>query len=264
MPTDKKATVKESLTVENKDKPPALGAAPCYASSCGRVALYNGDCLEIASSLQGVDALITDPPYGISYYHSGGGREGTHGLQGGDIVTAKAKAWSGKESMIIGDDKPFDPTPWLQYPVVILWGGNHFSDRLPKNPKWLIWDKIVVPETYGKFSFADCEMAWTNQKGTARIYKQLWQGCRREGESNAEGKLHPNQKPIALMQWCMDQAKLPESCTVLDPYMGSGSTIIAAIRTGRKAIGIEKDPKHFKTSVERITKEIAQGDLFFG
>jgi site-specific DNA-methyltransferase (adenine-specific) len=226
------------------------------------VELYCGDSLDIAPTLQGVDALISDPPYGMGYFHGGNVKGGTETLQGGNPKTARAKAYAGAGAMIIGDDKPFDPTPWLQYPSVILWGGNHFSDKLPKNPKWLIWDKIVVPETYGKFSFADCEMAWTNQKGTARIYKQLWQGCRRSGESNAEGKLHPNQKPIMLMQWCMEQAKVPEGATVLDPYMGSGSTIIAAIRTGRKAIGIEKDPEHFKNAVERIKRELAQGDLF--
>lgn len=236
-------------------------SAHCYASSCGRVTLYLGDSLAIAPTLKGVDALISDPPYGISYFHSGGGGRSST-LEGGDPATARAKAYAGVGAMIIGDDKPFDPTPWLQYPSVILWGGNHFSDKLPKNPKWLIWDKIVVPETYGKFSFADCEMAWTNQKGTARIYKQLWQGCRREGESNAEGKLHPNQKPIMLMQWCMEEAKLPESCTVLDPYMGSGSTIIAAIRTGRRAIGIEMDPTHYEAAKARIINELRQGDLF--
>lgn len=243
----------------------ALAGTPCYASSCGRVTLYLGDCMDIAPKLQGVDALITDPPYGISYFHSGGGRVGPrHSLEGRNIETAKAKASSGKQAMIIGDDKPFDPAPWLQYRAVILWGGNHFSDKLPQNPKWLIWDKIVVPETYGKFSFADCEMAWTNQKGTARIYKQLWQGCRRAGESNVEGKLHPNQKPVMLMQWCMEQAKLADSCTVLDPYMGSGSTIIAAIRTGRRAIGIEIDPKHYEKALRRIKKELAQGSLSLG
>ena len=78
------------------------------------------------------------------------------------------------------------------------------------------------------------------------------------------GTLHPTQKPVPLMAWCMDKAKVPEGATVLDPYMGSGSTIIAAIRTGRKAIGIEKDPEHFKNACERIKRELAQGDLFNG
>lgn len=225
------------------------------------VELYAGDCLEIAPTLRNIDAIISDPPYGISYFHSAVGGASSK-LKGGAANTARAKSWRGKDAMIIGDDQPFDPTPWIQYPKVVLWGANHFSHRLPQSSKWLVWDKIVVPETYGKFSFADCEMAWTNQKGTARIYKQLWQGCRRAGESNAEGKLHPNQKPVALMQWCIEQANVPEGATVFDPYMGSGSTILAAIRTGRKAIGIEKDPKHFKTAVERIQREFDQGNLF--
>jgi site-specific DNA-methyltransferase (adenine-specific) len=142
---------------------------------------------------------------------------------------------------------------------IVLFGANHFSARLPTSGKWLIWDKIVFPESYGKFSFSDCEIAWTNIKGAARIYKQLWQGCRRHGESNKEGKLHPNQKPIALMTWVMDEIKVPLGATVCDPYMGSGTTALACIRTGRKFVGIEKDPQHFETAVKRIRHEVSQG-----
>lgn len=222
------------------------------------VTLYFGDCLDIAPKLPKVDALISDPPYGIGYYHSGG--EGTRVSLKGGSYNALATSFSGKESMILGDDKPFDPSPWLNYPIVCLWGGNHYSDKLPKRSKWLIWDKIAFPQSYGKFSFSDCEMAWTSLDGAARIYQQLWQGCRRSGEGN-ERKLHPNQKPISLMEWCMQQVKVPVKATVLDPYMGSASTGVACIRTGRNFIGIEKDRNHFDNARRRMENELSQTQL---
>jgi site-specific DNA-methyltransferase (adenine-specific) len=222
------------------------------------VTLIHGNCLECLPIE--ADAVISDPPYGIGYFHSGGGGASSK-LSGGPANTARAKSWSGKTAMIKNDDTPFDPAPWLKYPVVCLFGANHYSDALPRSAKWLIWDKIVVPETYGKFSFADCEMAWTNAKGTARIYKHMWQGCRRAGESNKEGKLHPNQKPIMLLQWVMEQTGVPSGATVLDPYMGSGTTGIACIRTGRKFIGIEIDAGHFATARARLENELRQGLL---
>ena len=222
------------------------------------VTIIRGDCracLPIEA-----DAVISDPPYGIAYFHSGGGGQAIK-LLGGAVNTARAKGFRGKDAMIHGDAQPFDPSPWLSFGIVALFGANHYSDKLPKSAKWLIWDKIVVPETYGKFSFADCEMAWTNQKGTARIYKHLWQGCRRAGESNKGGKLHPNRKPVELMMWTMDQCGVPEGATVLDPYMGSGTTGIACIRTGRNFIGIEIDAGHFETARKRLENELRQGVL---
>lgn len=76
--------------------------------------------------------------------------------------------------------------------------------------------------------------------------------------------IHPTQKPVELMAWCMEQAKVPEGALVLDSYMGSGTTGIACIRTGRRFVGIEKDPTHYATALKRITDELAQGDLFLG
>jgi len=219
------------------------------------VTIIQGDCL--ACLPIDADAVISDPPYGIGYFHSGGRGGGTMR----NPEAARAKAFQGKDAMIVGDNHAFDPRPWLQFKIVVLFGANHYSDKLPKSAKWLIWDKIVVPETYGKFSFADCEMAWTNQTGTARIYKHLWQGCRRAGESNKGGKLHPNRKPVELMMWTMDQCGVQEGTTVLDPYMGSGTTGIACIRTGRKFIGIEIDPAHFETARKRLENELRQGLL---
>jgi site-specific DNA-methyltransferase (adenine-specific) len=214
------------------------------------VELYLGDCREIAPSLQGVDAIISDPPYGMNWNTNGRRFSGGH--------RDRAKEWSrGRDwgKAIEGDTVPFDPAPWLEYPKVVLFGSNHFGRRLPVGTK-LIWIKRH-PNAFGTF-LSDAEEAW--MKGGHGIY------CKQgpHPESMAKERAHPTQKPVELMAWCMDKAKMPEGATVLDPYMGSGSTIIAAIRTGRKAIGIEKDPTHFQTAVDRIRRELAQGDLFLG
>jgi len=208
------------------------------------VEVWLGDCLEIAPTLQGVDAVISDPPYGMDWtcnVTSMAGRKGSGG-----------KDWGKK---IEGDNQPFDPSPWLAWEKVVLFGSNHFGQRLPLGTT-LVWIKRLDP-AFGTF-FSDAELAW--MKGGHGVY------CKRDLSMNGEAltRIHPTQKPVPLMSWAMDKAKVPEGATVLDPYMGSGSTIIAAIRTGRKAIGIEKDPEHFKNAVERIKRELAQGDLFRG
>jgi site-specific DNA-methyltransferase (adenine-specific) len=227
----------------------AFHEATCYASSCGRVTLYLGDCEAIAPTLQGVDAVISDPPYGIAFQHSGGGNGKGQGK------------WLAKTCTIHGDDKPFDPSPWVEYPICLLWGADHYAQSLPYGG-WLIWDKLGGREDFGDV-FSDAEIAWQNRKATCKIFRHLWKGLIRQGMGGVK-RLHVSEKPIPLMAWSMDQAKVPEGATVLDPYMGSGSTIIAAIRTGRKAIGIEIDPGHYATAVERIKNELAHGDLFLG
>ena len=212
------------------------------------VELYLGDSLEIAPSLQGVDAVISDPPYGMDWNPE------TTRFSGGNNPSQRSAGRNDRRK-VMHDDEPFDPSPWLAWDKVVLWGMHHFAQRLPVGSV-LTWIKRN-DEAYGSF-LSDAELAW--MKGGYGVY------CRRDLSMNAETatRIHPTQKPVPLMAWCMDKAKVPEGATVLDPYMGSGSTIIAAIRTGRKAIGIEKDPEHFKNAVERIKRELAQGDLFLG
>lgn len=221
------------------------------------VILINADsnCTQIKC-----EAIVSDPPWGIGYFHSGGSSGKTSTLKGDGAMQAKAKSYAGNKPFILGDDVPFDPTPWLCFKTVIFFGANHFAQKLPPG-RWITWDKIVNPKQYGKLSFSDCEMIWANKKGPSRIYKQLWQGCRREGECNREGKLHPNQKPIRLMQWLMDELSIPADATVCDPFMGSGTTGIACIRSGRKFIGIEKDHKHFMVAISRIERELSAPQL---
>lgn len=218
------------------------------------VELYLGDCREIIPTLEGVDACVSDPPYGISWDTK------ESRFAGG---TRASKDWQAIE----GDDVEFDPRHLLHFERCVLFGYPYFAKHLPIG-NTLIWDKR---HKNGKSWLSDAEMAWSKSQYKklgahaggygCHIFQHTWQGFVR---SEPDPKIHPTQKPVAVMSWVMDKANVPDGATVLDPYMGSGSTIIAAIRTGRKAIGIEKDPEHFKNACERIKRELAQGDLFLG
>lgn len=209
---------------------------------CG-VTLYQGDASEITVK---ADAVVTDPPYGNGYKSNG-------------CCLGKKGAWkpSKKPVEMEWNEKPFDPSPWLKYRNVIMWGANHYASKLPDSPAWLVWDKR---DGTGENNLSDCEMAWCSEGGSARLKRHLWMGLCRDSEIGEH--LHPTQKPVVVMAWCMEKGKVPEGATVLDPFMGSGSTAIACIRTGRNFIGIEKDPEHFETARKRIEAELAQGDLF--
>jgi site-specific DNA-methyltransferase (adenine-specific)/modification methylase len=198
------------------------------------VELYCGDCRDILPLLA-FDAIITDPPYGIGFASqptTGGRRRGQ-----------RRERWD--------DETPSDVV--LKLPeftsICAIWGGNYYE--LPCTRGWLVWRKPDAPP-----SMAHGELAWTNQDKNLRVID--WS----ISATNPERVGHPTQKPVRVMTWTMEQVGVPDNATVIDPFMGSGSTIVAAIRTGRKAIGIEKDPEHFKTAVERIKRELAQGDLF--
>jgi site-specific DNA-methyltransferase (adenine-specific)/modification methylase len=215
----------------------------------GNITLYCGDCLKILPTLEpgSADCVIADPPYGIGYSTGGGGG----GFKNKD-KGRYPKTFTG-DDLVIGDDKPFDPAPILALNLPsILWGGNHYASRLPDSAAWLIWYKRFSPT-----DFADCEIAWTNLGGVARVFRHLWNGGIRASEHGTP-RLHPTQKPVALMEWCL--SFLPDATTILDPYMGSGTTGVACIRTGRKFIGIEKHPPYFAIAVKRIQTEIDARD----
>jgi len=214
----------------------------------GNATLYLGDCLEILPSLPPVAAVIADPPYGIGYSHAGNDRKG---IGGGKYATKVAR------QKIIGDDNAFDPAPWLEFPIVILWGANHYADKLPPKSSWLVWDKRASSNHSN--DFADCELAWSSLGGVARMFRHHWDGMMKASERGIP-RVHPTQKPIALMKWCIEQAGKPQ--IILDPYMGSGTTGIATHELGLQFIGIEIDRKHFETACERI--EQAQRQLCLG
>lgn len=203
------------------------------------ISICHGDCREILPTLPVADLLIADPPYGINYSHSGGGLlNGKPCRQG----TAKVR--------VTGDDVAFDPAHLLSFPKLILWGANHYSDRLPASRGWMIWDKREATTTN---SMSDCEMAWTNFLGTARLFHHLWNGLAKASEHGIE-RLHPTQKPVALMAWCIKFA--PEARSVIDPYCGSGPTLEACKDLGLSAIGIEIEEKYCEIAAKRLSQEV--------
>lgn len=201
-----------------------------------------GDCLEILTTLDtgSVDAVITDPPYGMDWNtkHSRF-KPGPNGYGGQGTNTDFAP--------IVGDATPFDPTPWLDFQRVVFFGYHHFASRLPVGTV-LVWIKRN-DSAFGSF-LSDAELAW--MKGGHGVY------CHRDmsiyGESR--NKVHPTQKPVEIMKWCMDKAKIPIGATVLDPYMGSGTTGVACVQTGRNFIGIEIEPRYFGIAQRRINQAI--------
>jgi len=196
------------------------------------VTLILGDCKDIVPSLS-FDAVVTDPPYGVNH-NPGSGR-----------MSKIGKA-------IMGDLTPPELRWMGAYPAVV-WGGNNFCDQLPRSTGWLVWDK-----THAKTcEHSQAELAWTNTVRTVRLHREAYHGFMRQ----RDGWFHTHQKPVNLMAWAMTW--LPQDVTVLDPYMGSGTTGLAAIRTGRRFIGIELDPEHFETAEQRIRRELEAGTFDF-
>ena len=218
-----------------------------------RYHLHLGDCLEVLKSLPdgSVDAVITDPPYGINYVN-GAARAGAH--------TGGYEAANRNTAPIHGDDKPFDPSPWLGFPTVLMFGANKFARRLPEGGRWLAWNKLGDKEPWD--TFADVEFAWHSAGGADKIFSHLWKGLCQKGSGVRRD--HPTQKPVALMRWCIQQCKLPEGTTILDPFMGSGTTGVAALQMGCKFIGCEIEPKYFNIAKRRIEAEARQKTMDFG
>jgi site-specific DNA-methyltransferase (adenine-specific)/modification methylase len=202
--------------------------------------LILGDCREIIGDLT-FDAVCTDPPYGIA--ESGKKNASRRGLAPprdyGDFAWDNARA-----DLSILPDCPR-----------IIWGGNYYP--LPPAPRWLVWDK----ENSG--DFADGEMAWCSVPGAMRIFRWQWNGFIRKGEMdktrNPVFRVHPTQKPVALMEWCL--GFLPNAQTILDPFMGSGTTLIACERLARNGTGIELDPDYFDMACKRVDEATRQPDL---
>ncbi len=210
----------------------------------GGATLYLGDNAEVLPLLPKVDLVLTDPPYGIN--------ENTKKNMSRGCIAKPT------------DYGTFD---WDKAPVpqalidsviaagthAIVFGGNYYV--VPPATCWLIWGKVN-----GTNDFADCEMAWTNLPKAVRLHRQMWNGMLREGEERGVQRVHPTQKPVALMAWCIEQVKVAE--TILDPFMGSGTTGVAAARLGRQFIGIERDEKYFEIACKRIEQAVSQGQLF--
>lgn len=204
----------------------------------GECTLYLGDCREILPTLGKVDAVVTDPPYGI-------GKDGQARTTGGN---GGRKAYE-----FLGWDAE-RPDPELFDLILasadqhVIWGGNYFADLFPPTGKWLVWDKGQ------RINQSDGELAWTSRSGALRIFDK------NRVALLIEGAEHPTQKPIEIMKWSILQLDAPS--TILDPFMGSGTTGVACVKLGRRFIGIEREPTYFDIACRRIEAAYKQPDLF--
>jgi site-specific DNA-methyltransferase (adenine-specific)/modification methylase len=205
--------------------------------------LYCGDSREIVPGLAAVDAVVTDPPYGI-------GEAAGKNKSRGKLATSKD----------YGDDEWDNAPPpgWLILLLreksrwQVIFGGNFYS--MPPSSCWLVWDK-----ENGQTDFADAELAWTNLPKAVRLKRWMWHGMLRAGGEDRGD--HPTQKPIKIMEWAL--TLLPEpSQTILDPFMGSGTTGVACVNLGRSFVGIERERKYFDVACQRIESAYAQQRLF--
>ncbi len=191
----------------------------------GPCRLILADCMDVLPTLSGVDAVVTDPPYGIGASSMNFGMWRTSRMEKGN--------WDSEVpdlSAIVAMSLP-----------AVIWGGNYFS--LPASRHWLVWDKGAG---FKNRDFAECEMAWCSEDGNARVLTRDPLAC-----GDYRDKQHPTQKPVSVMEWSLSHV---DGETILDTFMGSGTTGVACIRTGRQFIGIEKEPKYFDIACKRIRR----------
>ena len=219
----------EPATTAARVEPFELPFEPYYSDE--RCTIFNHDCRKVLPWLPAFDLLLTDPPYGIG--EDGGRFRGRKGeghrvlpKKGWDVVRPGRAVF---ELMLDSSDSQ------------AIWGGNYFADLLPATRGWLYWDKKMGGD------FSDGELAYTSRDAVLRSFSFCNKG---------HGKQHPTQKPVALMRWCLSFS--PDAVTVLDPFMGSGTTLVASKLEGRKALGIELDEEYCEIAADRLR----QGVLF--
>jgi DNA modification methylase len=190
--------------------------------------IIQGDCLDVLKDFSdgSVDLVLTDPPYGIGW----------------NTNYSRFSRGTADKTPILNDTQPFDPAPFLGYPVVVLFGANHYADKLPSG-SWLIWDKRN-PD--GTSFLSDGEIAWCS-KGRGVYIKSISAQWHR----SVAGGLHPTQKPVALMEWILERYSSPNDL-ILDPFCGSGTTCVAAKKLGRRYIGIDISEEYCKIARERL------------
>jgi site-specific DNA-methyltransferase (adenine-specific) len=210
------------------------------------ITIYHGDCREILPTLGKFDLLLTDPPYGTGGkpYH-GGGR---HRRSGARQLTGRA---------VEGDAQPYEPAPDIALaPAAVLWGAHNYASRLPDSPLWLAWDKKCGKAADG--IMGDVDLAWVrgHRFKAVRVFRHMWAGVLRASEVG-HGSLHPTQKPVALMSWCL--SFFPEARTVVDPYMGSGPVAKACADAGLRYVGVELVEAYCEVAANRLAQEVMFG-----
>jgi DNA modification methylase len=211
--------------------------------------VVHGDCLELVGQIRGkdfdlIDAVVSDPPYGISY---------RSGKNSRNSISSTGKRFT---ESIYGDREPFNPEPWLFFPVCVFTGAQHFYTKLTPNGSLHAWDKRG---DYKPLDQSDSDIVWSSRKLNSRTFHCVWRGLCRNVEIT-EPILHPTQKPVELMAWCIELAGPAK--TILDPFCGSGSTLVAAAKLGRHFLGFEMSPEYCEIARKRIAAVEAQPTLF--
>lgn len=212
---------------------------PYYDDGKG-IVIYHGDNREVLPLIGRHDLLLTDPPYGIGRANGMGGGGG--GLDPRKRLVRKYEGgWD--------EEKPGVDALRLMIEKAnksIIWGGNYFTDLLPQSNKWLVWDKVQTMPSY-----SDAELAWTNLEGnTVTMFRQCGAGML----AVEKDRFHPTQKPLALMKWCL--SLFPEAKSVLDPFLGSGTTAVACKDMGLSCTGIEAEERYCEIAANRLRQEV--------
>ena len=213
---------------------------PYWQSADGAITVYHAPCEEMIASVLPVGevALVhADPPYGVA--------EQTNRATKGRAILAPCNDFPA----VVGDDRPFDPAFLLALNrPTVLWGANHYSDRVPGSPSWLIWDKR---DGMSSNDNADCELAWSNLVGPARLFRHRWNGMIKASEGDCR-RVHPTQKPIALSAYVFGRAKLKRGDLVFVPYLGSGPDLPAAQAMGLRVIACDVERWCCDTAIGRL------------
>lgn len=233
-----------SNATESVAEPAGLALEYMEPSACvtsGRVGLAHGWALLWNCACEDVPmpeaaAAITDPPYEIGKAW----KRGFHGANGKSPLWGKDQTWDKLHPLTLELPKKYD--------MCVIWGGNFYP--LPPSRCWFVWDKLQSNRG------ADCELAWVQADLAPKVFRMSRIDAY-VNKANGLKKTHPAQKPLPLMEWCIDNLKLPLGSTIFDPFMGSGTTGVAAINKGMRFVGIERDPQHFQTAVERITAALS-------
>jgi site-specific DNA-methyltransferase (adenine-specific) len=225
---------------------------PYYQDSA--VTIFHGDCRRSSLALS-CDLVLSDPPYG-----------GGLAVDFADRFKAQAGKWwkntdrsyQKRHIEVAGDSEPFDPAFVLSIEsrAKVLWGANWYANRLPDSGGWWIWDKRNGKRdvSEAEWPMSEAELAWTNIGKGVRMFRHTWFGLIRDSENGEH--YHPTQKPVALMQWCIETARCPTGAIIVDPYMGSGPVLRAAKNLGMRAIGFEIEEKYCEIAAKRMEQEV--------